>query len=76
MLLVVGTYDNGHLKLDKDYVTKSSVKVIVTFLEDIQSKSDNELSLKDFSFAKSQNNLKTYQGSLADAVIDERRVDL
>jgi hypothetical protein len=76
MISVVGTYDNGHLKLYKDYVTKSPVKVIVPFLEDIQSKSDNELSLKDFSFSKSQNNLKTYQGSLADAVIDERRVDL
>lgn len=76
MLSVVGTYDNGHLKLDKDYVTKSPVIVVVTFLEDLQSKSDNELSLKDFSFSKSQNNLKTYQGSFAEAVIDERRVDL
>ena len=76
MLSVVGTYQNGYLKLDKDYSTKNPVKVIVTFLEDIQSKSDNGLSLTDFSFSKSRKNLQNFKGSLADAVIDERRADL
>ena len=76
MLSIVGTYDNGYLKLDKDYSTKSPVKVIVTFLEDIQSKSDNALALTDFSFSKSKKNLQNFKGSFTDTVIDERRTDL
>lgn len=31
MLSIVGIYDNGNLKLDKDYSTKNPIKVIVTF---------------------------------------------
>ncbi len=76
MLSIVGTYDNGYLKLDKDYSTKNPVKVIVTFLEDIQSKSDNALALTDFSFSKSKKNLQNFKGSFTDTVIDERRADL
>ena len=76
MLSLIGIYDNGAIKLDKDYHPTSPVKVIVTFLEETQTTHGTELSLEDFSFSKSQNNLATYQGSLADAVIDERRVDL
>ena len=76
MLSIVGTYENGHLKLDKDYSTKNPVKVIVIFLEDIQSKSDNGLTLTDFSFSKSKKNLQKFKGSFSDTVIDERRADL
>ncbi len=76
MLSIVGTYQNGYLKLDKDYSTKNPVKVIVTFLEDIQSKTDNNLALADFSFSKSKKNLQNFKGSFADSVIDERRDDL
>ena len=49
MLSIVGTYQNGYLKLDKDYPTKNPVKVIVTFLEEVQSNSENGLALTDFS---------------------------
>ena len=76
MLSIAGTYENGYLKLDKDYSSKNPVKVIVTFLEDIQSKSDNGLSLTDFSFSKSKKNLQKFKGSFSDTVIDERRADL
>ena len=76
MLSIVGTYENGYLKLDKDHSTKSPVKVIVTFLEDIQSKSENALTLTDFSFSKSKKNLQNFKGSFANTVIDERRTDL
>jgi hypothetical protein len=76
MLSIVGTYQNGYLKLDKDYSTKNPVKVIVTFLEDIQSKTDNGLALADFSFSKSKKNLQNFKGSFADTVILERRDDL
>jgi len=54
MLSIVGTYQNGNLKLDKDYTAKNPVKVIVTFLEEIESESDKGLALTDFSFSKSK----------------------
>lgn len=76
MLSIVGTYENGYLKLDKDYSTKNPVKVIVTFLEDIKSKSEIELALTDFSFSKSQKNLQNFKGSFTKTVIDERRIEL
>ncbi|MDX2195002.1 MAG: hypothetical protein NW207_01175 [Cytophagales bacterium] len=76
MLSIVGTYQNGFIKLDKDYTTKNPVKVIVTFLEDVQTESENGLSLKDFSFLKSKKNLDSFKGSFADTLIEERRVDL
>ena len=76
MLSIVGTYQNGYLKLDKDYITNNPVKVIVTFLEEVQSKSDNKISLSDFSFSESKKNLKSFKVSLSDAVIEERRTEL
>jgi hypothetical protein len=76
VLSIVGTYENGYLKLDKDYSTKNPVKVIVTFLEEIQSKSEKGLALNDFSFSKSKENLQNFKGSFGDTVIDERRTDL
>ena len=76
MVAVVGTYQNGYIKLDKEYSSNNPVKVIVTFLEDIQIKSEKEISLSDFSFSKSQKNLENYKGSFSDAVIEERRLEL
>jgi hypothetical protein len=76
MLSIVGIYDNGNLKLDKDYSTKNPVKVIVTFLEDIQNKSENALALTDFSFSKSKKNLQNFKGSFTETVVNERREEL
>jgi hypothetical protein len=76
MLSIVGTYTNGHLKLDKDYTTKKPVKVIVTFLEDVQNKSEKELHLSDFSFSKSKKNLENFKGSFSETIIEERRSEL
>ncbi len=76
MVAVVGTYQNGYVKLDKDYSSNTPVKVIVTFLEDIPTQSEEGLSLTDFSFSKSQKNLENYKGSFSDAVIKERRLEL
>jgi hypothetical protein len=75
MVAVVGTYQNGYVKLDKEYSTDNPVKVIVTFLEDIEAKNDNGFSLSDFSFSKSQKNLEDYKGSFSDTVIEERRAE-
>ena len=76
MVAVVGTYQNGYVKLDKNYSSDNPVKVIVTFLEDVQTHSEKGLSLSDFSFAKSQKNLENFKGSFSDAVIEERRLEL
>lgn len=75
MIAVVGTYENGYVKLDKDYPSNTPVKVIVTFLEDIEIESEKELTLSDFSFSKSQKNLENYKGSFSDSVIEERRLE-
>ena len=76
MVAVVGTYQNGYVKLDQDYSSTNPVKVIVTFLEDVQIESDKGLSLADFSFSKSQKNLENYKGSFSDTIVEERRLDL
>jgi hypothetical protein len=76
MLSIVGTYINGYLKLDNDYSTKNPVKVIVTFIEEIQNKSEKELNLSDFSFSKSKRNLENFKGSFAETVVEERRSEL
>ena len=76
MVAVVGTYQNGLVKLDKEYLKDDPVKVIVTFLEEIQSQSEEEIYLSDFSFSKSHKNLKNYKGSFSDVVIEERRSEI
>ena len=76
MVSLAGTYQNGFVKFDKDYSSENPVKVIVTFLEDIPNNSENGILLEDFSFAKSQKNLKNFKGSLSDTVVEERRIDL
>ena len=74
MVALSGIYENGYLKLDKDYLPNTPVKVIVTFLEDIESSTEKELLLSDFSFSKSKKNLENFKGSLSDTVIEERRL--
>ena len=76
MVTAMGTYQNGVIKLDKDYSSDSPVKVIVTFLEDVKVESKGKLSLNDFSFSKSQKNLENFKGSFSDSVIEDRRHDL
>ena len=76
MISIVGTYQNGHLTLDRDYSTKKPVKVIVTFLEDVQASSDTRLSLNDFSFLNSRKNLENVKETFSDIVLEERRIDL
>lgn len=76
MIAVTGTYQNGFVKLDKDYLSSNPVKVIVTFLEEVEAKSEKGFLFSDFSFSKSRENLKDYKGSFSDAVIEERRAEL
>lgn len=76
MVAVLGTYQNGYVKLDREYPSDSPLKVILTFLEDVETSSKKTMSFSDFSFAKSQANLADYTGSLSDAVVEERRAAL
>jgi hypothetical protein len=76
MVSVFGTYQNGRVKLDKEFASESPLKVVVTFLEDVSFKESSPLLLSDFSFSKSRAVLKNYDGSLSDAVIEERRKEL
>ena len=72
MVQLSGTYENGHITLDKEIAVDKPVKVLVTFLdEEVEKK--KRLTLDDFSFAKSRELLKDVKGSLSDAVIEERR---
>jgi len=74
MVALVGTYQNGYVKLDKEYQSAKPLKVIVTFLEDVETQTEQGISLSDFSFAKSQKNLDRYKGSFLDAIVEERRL--
>lgn len=76
MVAVIGTYQNGYIKLDKEYLSEKPVKVIVTFLEDIETSSKQGLTLADFSFSKSRQALEGYEGSFSETVVDERRNEL
>jgi len=73
MIALVGTYQNGYVKLDREFSSDTPVKVIVTFLEEVDASSEKTLSLSDFSFSKSQKALEDYKGSFSDALIEERR---
>ena len=72
MIAIVGTYKDGILKLDKEYKSNNPVKVIVTFLEDVTLETEKAFSISDFSFKKSQKNLKNYKGSISQALIEQR----
>ena len=76
MVAIVGTYQNGFVKLDRDYSNNNHVKVIVTFLEDVPKTLEKRLLLSDFSFAKSQKNLENFKGSFSDSLMEERRLEL
>ena len=70
MVALVGTYLNGQVKLDKEFPSKKPLKVIVTFLEEVDVEKSNGIQLSDFSFSKSQKNLIDLKTSLSDSLID------
>lgn len=76
MIAVLGTYENGHVKLEQKFTSAKPVKVIITFLEEVDAASQKPLSFSDFSFSQSRKALENYKGSLSDVVIEERRLEL
>ena len=73
MLAIEGTYANGHVTLNRKIKTSKPVKVIITFLEEIEATAKTGLKITDFSFSKTRKLLKNFKGSFSDAVIEERR---
>ncbi|MEA1973624.1 MAG: hypothetical protein U9N34_10110 [Candidatus Cloacimonadota bacterium] len=76
MLAIRGIFDNGKIKLSEKVNFSKPLKVIVTFLEDIQEEKEGLIDLNKYSFIKSQKVLKDFKGSLSDTVIAERRIEL
>ena len=73
MVAIAGIYQNGQLKLTREYSSKEPVKVIVTFLDEVEEQDEQTLRFSDFSFAESRKALENYKGSFSDSVIEERR---
>lgn len=69
MQKIKGTYHNGHLKLDQPLEISKPVRVTII----IENEKKKGLKLSDFSFLKSQESLKDYDGSFSQEVIEERR---
>ena len=76
MVAVCGTYENGYLTLDKELKINNPVRVVVTFLEDVETDSEKTLSFSDFSFAKSRKLTENLKSSVSDTLIVERRSEL
>ena len=77
MIAINGTYFNGQVQIEEPIETQKPMKVIVTFLDEVEKTTVNaqpkRLKFSDFSFAKSRELLKDMKGNLSDAVIEERR---
>lgn len=73
MVQVSGTYNKGSILLDEAITLEKPVKVIVTFVDHDDDIIEKRLTLNDFSFLKSREQLKDVKGNISDAVIDERR---
>jgi len=76
MIAVNGIYENGIIRLDRKILAKKTFKVIVTFLDDEFRSKTKRLTTKDFSFQNAREKSRGYQGSLSDAVIEDREAEL
>ncbi len=72
MLTLEGTYNNGYIELPENPVINRPVRVLITFLDDVELPKKRKLSRR-FSFQKSRALFKNCTTSLSQAVIEERR---
>ena len=75
MIAVEGKYIDGKVELLQKINSKKPMKVIVTFLEDIDRQSSEKLSFKKFNFSKSRKVLKNVRTNFSDTVCEERQLD-
>lgn len=74
MLTIEATYLNGEIVLLEKIQSNHPIKVLVTFLEDVELP---KIPLNQrFSFKKSRELFKNCRGSLSQTIIDERRSDM
>ena len=73
MLAVEGTYQDGKVTVQEKIWAVKPVKVIVTFLEEVNVPEKKRVNLDHFSFNRSKKILESYQGTLSDAIVEERR---
>ena len=80
MVAIMGTYENGIVKLNEQIQSETPLKVIVTFLEEFKLKEEvnppKKLRFEDFHFTESREAFAKYKTSFSDTVIKERRSDL
>jgi predicted DNA-binding antitoxin AbrB/MazE fold protein len=76
MIAVNGIYENGVVKLDRKMQALKTTKVIVTFLDDELPDGTKRLIAKDFSFKKAREITSKFNGSLSDAVIEDRTEEI
>ena len=73
MLALKGIYEDGSVILPFPVSVNGPVEVIVTFLDEVKKTAPGKLDMQSFSFKKSRDISRNYNGSFADAVIEERR---
>jgi hypothetical protein len=73
MLTVEGMYQDGKVTIKDNIWAIKPVKVIVTFLEEVNIPEKRRINLEHFSFNRSKKILENYQGSLSDVIVEERR---
>lgn len=76
MITITGTFEKGKITFDQEINTDKPIKVIITFLEDVEYIAKEGFKLSDFSFSKTRSLLKSFKGSFSETVIEERRKDL
>ena len=80
MLAIMGTYENGVIKLDEEPKGASFSKVVVTFLEENKETHIEEvpkrLKWEDFHFEEARKITSKCKTSFSDTLIDERRSEL
>lgn len=76
MLAVGGIYDNGYLKLDSEITASRPVRVIITFLDEVESVPSERLSVLNFSFAASRKEMMGFNGSFCNELLGDRRREL
>jgi hypothetical protein len=74
-IAVNGIYKNGKVHPDRRIQSEKPIKVIVTFLDEEFPEIEKRLAVKDFSFLDSREKSKRFNGSLSDAVIEDRKAE-
>ena len=80
MLAIMGTYENGVIKLDEEPTGASFSKVVVTFLEGKKETHIEDvpkrLEWEDFHFEEARKITSKCKTSFSDTLIEERRSEL